>query len=169
MGSVDNCNYPVFPFSLTVESTARPVVLARILQHHKELELSQDQILRLLAVARRHHDHWLRISVDFANVSAQLDLLEVRPDLRQKRRLLARHARIFQDHEGLLLRAFEESRRILDAAQHRRVLEIHEQQTRDVLRRLLPSLRRALATGFAIAPAKPRRARRTKRRTGSSR
>jgi len=139
-----------------------------MLQHSKELNLTNEQIERLLGIARRHFDDWLRISSEFVNISAQLDLLELNPNLEQKRRLLGDHARLFQDHEGLMLRAYEEARQVLKAQQLRRWLEIHDRQRQTVVRGLLPSLRRALARGFTIAPAKARRGRGTRRRPGSS-
>ncbi len=167
MSSVDNCFIVVFPLSLSVESISPPVVLSRTLQHAKELELEDQQILALLRVARRHHDDFFRIAIEFINLSTQLDLLEARPNLAQKRRLIARHARLFQEHEGLLLRAHQETARILSAEQMRRVVRIHESQRTQVLRGLLPGLRRALAPGFTIAP-KPRKGRRIRRRPGSA-
>ncbi len=153
MSTTDNCFCVIPPFCLDVKSIAPPVILSRTLQHHRELGLSDDQVRRLLAVARRYHDRTLRVSVDFANISAQLDLIEVRPDLRVKRRLLARHARLFQRHEGLLLEAHEEAARILSAEQRRRVGQIHAEQRHAILRRLRPGLQRGLGPSLKVVSA----------------
>jgi len=155
MGIVDNDMRILYPYDLPVGSTARPIVLARMLQHSKELNLTEEQIAKLLGIARRHYDDWRRISIEFVNISAQLDLLELRPNLEQKRRLLGDHARLFQDHEGLMLRAFEEARAVLTAQQLRQWREIHGRERQAALRGLLPGLRRALRPGFTIVPVKP--------------
>ncbi len=154
MSSVDNC-FDVFgPIRLEVESLAPPVVLSRTLQHHRELGLSDEQVRRLLRVARRYHDAYVKICVHFANVGSQMDLALVKVDARRKRRLLDRHAALFRQHEDLLRRAYEEAHAILSAVQLRRVIQIHEAQRQRIIAGLIPSLRTALAPRYRITLAK---------------
>lgn len=163
MSTVDNDLATLAPLSLEVCSSAPPVILTRTLQYHQEVGLSDTQLRSLLRLARRYQENVIRVSVAFVNVSAELDIIEVRPNLVQKRRLVARHARLFQQHEELLLDAYEKTARILTPAQIRTLVQIHEGQRRRVLNGLRPGLRRALGPTFQVAPAGRRRSA-TKRR-----
>ncbi len=163
MSTVDNCFDLYGPVRLEVESLAPPAVLSRTLQHHAELGLSDEQIRRLLTIARKYHDEFIRIAVEFANVGTDLDLAYVQADRRRKARLLDRHARLFREHEDLLRQAYEEAAEVLKPGQMRRVVQIHEEQRQRIIDRLLPSLKTALRPGFNITAARRRKARKRRR------
>jgi hypothetical protein len=144
------------PICLKVCSSAPPVILTRTLQHHREAGLSDAQMRSLLRLAQKYQNDYMRVAVAFVNAGAELDIIEARPNLPQKRRLVARRARLFRQHEELLLRAYEQTARILSPAQIRTIVQIHEAQRRVVLKGLLPSLRRALSPSLAVGAARRR-------------
>jgi len=164
MSTWDNPFDALGPIQLQVESLAPPTVLSRALQHHAALELTDDQLRRLLAIARKYHDEFIRIAVDFVNVGTELDLAYGQAPSRRIARLLDRHAALFREHEDLLRQACEDAARILKPGQTRRLMQIHSEQRQRTIRRLLPSLRRALGPGFKSAA--PRRGK-AKTRRGS--
>jgi hypothetical protein len=102
---------PGYIISARVESVAPPAVFTRILHHYREIGLTDEQIHYLLDAAREYNQEYMRLSVAFANCSADFDLVGAEVDVHQKERLLNRHAELFCSHETLLLRAHQMYRR----------------------------------------------------------
>jgi hypothetical protein len=136
--------------SANVESFAPPAILTRVLGHYQEMELAPDQITRLLDISREYNERYTEVSVEFANVTAQLDLTEVRPSLDRKRKLLDRHTELFREHESLLLEADERVRTVLTGKQIRTAVQIYDRQKQAFLSSVEPGLRRAFGPGTAF-------------------
>lgn len=131
--------------SANVESFAPPAILTRILGHYEEMELEPDQITQLLDISREYNERYTEVSVEFANVTAQLDLTELRPSFARKRQLLDRHAELFREHENLLLEADERVRAVLTGKQIRTAVQIYERNKQAFLSGVEPGLKRATA------------------------
>lgn len=146
MCTVDHAKIsPGYLLSANVESFAPPAILTRVLGHYEELELAPDQITQLLDISREYNERYTEVSVEFAKVTAQLDLTELRPNFAHKRRLLDRHTELFREHENLLLEADERVRAVLTGKQMRTAVQIYERDKQAFLSGVEPGLKRALA------------------------
>lgn len=141
---------PAYLISARVESFAPPAICSRILQNYREMELSDEQIHLLLDIAREYQEEYVKVSTKFAKVTADLDLVEVKANLPRKKRLLDRHAKLFRDHENLLLDAYERIQEVLSRKQMRKAAEIYEREKTLLLDGLQSSLRKAVAQKFTV-------------------
>lgn len=139
---------PGYLISARVKSFASPVICTRILENYQEMELSDEQIHLLLDIAREYHEKYMKVSAKFANVTADLDLVETKANLSKKKRLLDRHTKLFRDHENLLLDAYKHIQKVLNRKQVRKASEIYEREKTLLLDTLQPGLRKALAPEF---------------------
>ncbi len=151
MCSLDHAGIsPGYLVSANVESFAPPAILTRILGHYQEMELAPDQITRLLDISREYNERYTEVSAEFANVTAQLDLTEVRPNFARKHKLLDRHTELFREHENLLLEADERVRAVLTGKQIRTAVQIYERDKQTFLSSVEPGLKRAFGTRAAV-------------------
>lgn len=151
--AVINAGYLI---SAKVESFAPPVILTRVLQNYREIELSNEQIRRLLDLAKEYQEEYLKVSIEFSNVTANLDLVEAKADIQLKRQLLDRHAKLFREHENLMLDAYERTQKILNQKQMRKAMEIYERDKQKFLDGVESNLKKAMAPKLEVV-----------RRTGS--
>jgi hypothetical protein len=136
---------PGYIISARVESVAPPAVFTRILHHYREIGLTDEQIHYLLDAAREYNQEYMRLSVAFANCSADFDLVGAEVDVHQKERLLNRHAELFCSHETLLLRAHQTAQEILSKKQMQKAADIYERDRKKFLTELESSLTKATA------------------------
>ncbi|NIM11686.1 MAG: hypothetical protein GTO45_06300 [Candidatus Aminicenantes bacterium] len=142
---------PGYLISADVESFAPPAILTRVLQNYDEVGLSDKQIRHLLDIAREYQEQYLKVSIEFANVTAKLDLVEPDADIKQKLVLLDRHAQLFREHESLLLRAYTQTKEILSPEQMKKAAEIYERHKQELLNGLESSLKKAVSPTLKIS------------------
>ena len=136
---------PGYIISARVESVAPPAVFTRILHHYKEIGLTDEQIHHLLDAAREYNQGYMRLSVAFANCSADFDLVDAEVDVHHKEQLLNRHAELFCSHETLLLRAYQTAQGILSKEQMQKAADIYERDRKKFLTELESGLTKATA------------------------
>ncbi len=144
---------PGYLIDARVESLAANALFTRLLAHHVEVGLTEEQIVALLGVAGEYHAEQLEVRIEFAQISEQLELRSGRLDddgLAARAKLLDRHAELFRRHEELFFIHGSRGRALLSDDQIDRAEAVYQAEKDASLAALLPSLDAAVGPKFAF-------------------
>jgi len=145
----DHCCSHSYLLSTRVESIAPPVILTRVLQNYREMELTDRQIRRLLDIAKTYHDKSMKVSIEFTKVTSELEAGK-RHTTEKIKQLLNKHAKLFLNHESLIVFAYEKIQKVLTDKQIRKSRELYQSQMQITHTRIKSSLRKVLAPALDV-------------------
>lgn len=144
---------PGYLIDAPVESMAAPALFTRLLAHHAEVGLSDEQIVALLGVAREYHEEQVATRLEFARVTEQLELKWVRFDadaLSAHQALLDKHAALFRRHEELFFVYAHKGHELLSDEQIDRAEGIYHAEKDRGLAALAEALDRAVSPNYTF-------------------
>jgi hypothetical protein len=149
-------NHNLFPrpgylIDIQCESIAAKVLYTRMLNHHREVGLTNEQITGLIDLNAEYQAALLAIRIHFAEITERLELKRGRYDaaaLAGHKALLDEHAELFRQEEELFFTYAVSGHELLTDEQIDRINAAYHDEKDASLDELLPSLNNAVGPAF---------------------
>ena len=140
--------------SLSITSLSPEYIFTRVLTNYKQIQLSDQQIRKLLDVHLSYTRNFHNLMTRFANVRHQIETSyngQITNKKEKKIKLsISKRGKIFMQHEMLFIIALKELKKVLSSKQQHKLEEIYINERRKIYRQIYNPLRYTLKPAYQL-------------------